>query len=229
MSESSFLLIARRSSLITPMRSIKESSDELNPPVVTTGARIQRTSSKKSPGDYLALALATWGVGYMPIAPGTFGSAVGVGLYLLLRLVTIRIVYLFAPDYHLTYEAVESFRVTLMLVAIICITAAGIWAATRAEKLFGRKDPGRVIVDEIAGQLITFLFIPLAVGLKWWMLVLGLFLFRLFDIWKPYPIRRLEALESGLGIMADDVLAGIYAAVTLTLLLTSIYYVKMIF
>jgi phosphatidylglycerophosphatase A len=211
------------------MRSIKESSDELNPPVMTTGVRIVRTSSKKSLRDYLALALATWGVGYIPVAPGTFGSAVGVGLYLLLRAATTRIVYLFVPDYHLTNESVESFRVALMLVAIICITAAGIWAATRAEKLFGRKDPGRVIVDEIAGQLITFLFIPLAVGLKWWMLLLGFFLFRLFDIWKPYPIRRLEALESGLGIMADDVLAGIYAAVTLTLLLTSIYYVNIIF
>jgi phosphatidylglycerophosphatase A len=211
------------------MRSIKESSDELNPPVMTTGARIVRTSAKKSLSDYLALALATWGVGYMPVAPGTFGSAIGVGLYLLLRAATLRIVYLFVPDYHLTNESVESFRVALMLVAIICITAAGIWAATRAEKLFGRKDPGRVIVDEIAGQLIAFLFIPLAVGLKWWILLTGFLLFRLFDIWKPYPIRRLEALESGLGIMADDVLAGIYAAVTLTVLLTSIYYVNMIF
>jgi phosphatidylglycerophosphatase A len=211
------------------MRSIKESSDELNPPVMTTGVRIVRASSRKSLRDYLALALATWGVGYMPIAPGTFGSAVGVGIYLLLRAATRRIVYLVVPDYHPTYESVESFRVSLMLVVIICITAAGIWAATRAEKLFGRKDPGRVIVDEIAGQLITFLFIPLAVGLKWWMLGLGFLLFRLFDIWKPYPIRRLEALESGLGIMADDVLAGIYAAATLTLLLTSIYYVNMIF
>lgn len=211
------------------MRSIKESSDELNPPVMTTGVSIARTSSKKSLGDYLALALATWGVGYMPVAPGTFGSAIGVGLYLLLRSATTWIVYLVVPNYHLTYESVESFRVALMLVAIICVTAAGIWAATRAEKLFERKDPGRVIVDEIAGQLITFLFIPLAVSLKWWMILLGFLLFRLFDIWKPYPIRRLEALESGLGIMADDVLAGIYAAVTLTLLLTSIYYVNMIF
>jgi phosphatidylglycerophosphatase A len=211
------------------MRSIKESSDELNPPVMTTGVHIVRPSSRKSAGDYLALALATWGVGYMPVAPGTFGSAIGVGLYLLLRAATARIVYLFVLDYHPAYEAVEFLRVALMLVAIVCVTAAGIWAATRAEKLFGRKDPGRVIVDEIAGQLITFLFIPLAVGLKWWMLLLGFLLFRLFDIWKPYPIRHLEALESGLGIMADDVLAGIYAAATLTLLLTSIYYVNMIF
>jgi phosphatidylglycerophosphatase A len=229
MSESSFLLIAHCSSLIIRMRNIKESSDELNPPVTTTGVHIARASNGKHLRDYLALALATWGVGYLPIAPGTFGSAVGVGLYLLLRLATLRIVNLFVPDYHLSNESVESLRVALMLVAIICITAAGIWAATRAEKLFGRKDPGRVIVDEIAGQLITFLFIPLAVGLKWWMILLGFSLFRLFDIWKPYPIRRLEALESGLGIMADDVLAGVYAAATLTLLLTSIYYLNMNF
>jgi phosphatidylglycerophosphatase A len=208
---------------------VKESSDELNPPVRTTGVRVVRTSGKKSLGDYFALGFATWGVGYMPGAPGTFGSAVGVGIYLLLRAATLQIVNLFVPDYHLTYELIEIFRVAFLLLAIICITATGIWAATRAEKLFGRKDPGRVIIDEIAGQLITFLFIPLAVGIKWWVLAFGFLLFRLFDIWKPYPIRRLEALESGLGIMADDVLAGIYAATTLTLLLTSIYYVNLIF
>lgn len=208
---------------------IKESSDELNPPVITRGAHLGRATGRKKARDYLALALATWGVGYMPIAPGTLGSAVGVGLYLMLRSLTIRIVYLHVPDYHLTDEFVESFRVAAMLVVIICLTAIGVWAASRAEKLLGRKDPGAVIVDEIAGQLITFLFIPLGLGLKWWMLVLGFLLFRLFDIWKPYPVRRLEALESGLGIMADDVLAGVYAAATLTLLLTSIYYVKMVF
>jgi phosphatidylglycerophosphatase A len=207
---------------------IKESSDELNPPVVTGGAFIARAHRSRTQLDYLALGFATWGVGYIPGAPGTYGSAVGVGLYLLLHAWTLWIVYFFVPDYSLTYEAVESFRVALMLGVIVLITALGIWAASRTEKILARKDPGIVVVDEVAGQLITFLFIPLGMSLNWWVLVAGFVLFRLFDIWKPYPIRRLEALESGLGIMADDVLAGVYAATTLTVLLTIIDYVKMI-
>ena len=207
---------------------IKESSDELNQPVVTTGAFITRAPRSRTPGDYLALAFATWGVGYAPLAPGTFGSAVGVGLYLLLREGTRRIVYSFSPDYSLTYELIELFRVALMLGVIIVVTALGIRAASRTEKILARKDPGIVVVDEVAGQLIAFLFIPLGMSLNWWILIAGFLLFRLFDIWKPYPIRRLEALESGLGIMADDILAGVYAAATLTLLLTMIHYVKMI-
>ncbi len=207
---------------------IKESSDELNPPIITTGGSSASTSRRRSPSDYLALACATWGVGYAPLAPGTFGSAVGVGLYLLLREGTIRIVYSYVPNYSLTYELVESFRAALMLGVIVVVSALGIWAASRTEKLLARKDPGIVVADEVAGQLITFLFIPLGMSLNWWILLAGFLLFRLFDIWKPYPIRRLEALESGLGIMADDILAGVYAAATLTLLLTIIHYVKMI-
>lgn len=209
------------------MRTVKESSDELNPPVVT-GAMIAPAQRRRSLSDYLALAFATWGVGYAPLAPGTFGSAVGVGLYLLLREGTRRIVYSYVPDYSLTYELVESFRAALMLGVIAVVTALGVWAASRTEKLLARKDPGIVVVDEVAGQLIAFLFIPLGMSLNWWTLIAGFLLFRLFDIWKPYPIRRLEALESGLGIMADDILAGVYAAATLTLLLTIIHYVKMI-
>jgi phosphatidylglycerophosphatase A len=77
-----------------------------------------------------------------------------------------------------------------------------------------------VVVDEVAGQLIAFLFVPFNSG--WLVILVGFGLFRLFDIWKPYPIRRLEMLESGLGIMADDVLAGIYAAILMSLLV-SIY------
>ncbi|HEX8707561.1 MAG TPA: phosphatidylglycerophosphatase A [Pyrinomonadaceae bacterium] len=211
------------------MRTAKESSDELNPPVMTTGAFIAPASGRRTPRDYLALAFATWGVGFLPLAPGTWGSVVGVALYLPLRVATVRVLELLAARYALTYELVESLRVSLMLVAIFCVSGLGIWAASRSEKLLGRKDPGAVVVDEVAGQLITFLFISLSTRLTWWVLVAGFLLFRLFDIWKPYPIRRLEALESGLGIMADDILAGIYAAATLTLLLTSISYVKLIF
>ncbi|HEV7857054.1 MAG TPA: phosphatidylglycerophosphatase A [Pyrinomonadaceae bacterium] len=203
--------------------SLKESSDELNPPVVTRGAVIARApGGKRSASDFLSLALATCGVGYLPLAPGTWGSMVGVVLYLLLRLASLRFINAFYSGDAVNRSLVESLYTMLSLALIICLTAAGVWAATRAEKLLGRKDPGAVVVDEVAGQLITFLFIPLGLNLKWWLVLAGFLLFRAFDIWKPYPVRRLEALESGLGIMADDVLAGIYAAVCL-LLLTTIY------
>jgi phosphatidylglycerophosphatase A len=77
-----------------------------------------------------------------------------------------------------------------------------------------------VVADEVAGQLIAFVFVPFNAG--WWVIIAGFVSFRLFDMWKPYPIRRLEMLDSGLGIMADDVLAGIYAAIVLSVLV-SIY------
>lgn len=210
------------------MRSIKESSDELNPPVITAGGFISLASSKRTASDYFALAVATCGVGYLPVAPGTWGSAVGVVLYITVRAANVRIVTAY-PQNHLPIELVELLRAAFMLGIICCVTLAGIRAATRAEKLLGRKDPGAVVIDEVAGQLIAFLFIPLGVSLKWWAILAGFLLFRLFDIWKPYPVRRLEALESGLGIMADDVLAGLYAATVLTLLLTLIYYVPILF
>jgi phosphatidylglycerophosphatase A len=203
---------------------VKESSDELNPPVVTGGVFIapRAPGGKRSASDYVALALATCGVGFLPLAPGTWGSMVGVGLYLLLRPASMRFINVLSNGDAGNHPLVESLYTTLSLAVIICLTAAGVWAATRAEQLLGRKDPGAVVVDEVAGQLITFLFIPLSLNLKWWLVLAGFLLFRIFDIWKPYPVRRLEALESGLGIMADDVLAGIYAAVCL-LLLTTIY------
>src|ERR671917_101291 len=97
--------------------------------------------------------------------------------------------------------------------------------ATRAEKLLGKKDPGAVVVDEVAGQLITFLFVPWQT--TWtWTVALGFIAFRVFDIWKPYPVRRLEGLGGGVGIMADDMLAGFYAATAMSLLVTLrlIYY-----
>jgi phosphatidylglycerophosphatase A len=201
---------------------IKESSDELNPPVVTTGVSIARARGSRTVGDYLALAMATCGVGYLPLAPGTWGSLVGVGFYLLLHKafglwLALRLPGVvtdggqwpgFSESSHLEFAV-------LLLVLCLVVSAAGVWAATRAESLLGRKDPGAVVLDEVAGQLITFLFIPYLS--QWWVIAAGFLLFRAFDIWKPYPVRRLEGLESGLGIMADDVLAGIYAATVLSL------------
>lgn len=148
------------------------------------------------PTDYLALAIATWGVGYLPLMPGTFGSLVGVGIFL-----------------GLTQVATGNALVAVVLVAIVAVTFAGIWAAARTEDLSNRKDPQKVVVDEVAGQLISLF--PLTLFARWSIVavIISFILFRFFDIVKPYPAGRLEALEGGLGVMCDDLVAGVYAAV----------------
>jgi phosphatidylglycerophosphatase A len=198
------------------MKVVKESSDELNPAVVTT-AYIERPPRRRTTADYVALAVASCGVGYLPVAPGTWGSLVGLGLYLAASAAGGAI-YFAAAERGWQTPHVDALRTTLVLLLLIGLTVAGIWAATRTEAVLGRKDPGVVVIDEVVGQLITFAFVP-AVWAAWG-LVVGFVAFRLFDIWKPYPIRRLEALESGLGIMADDVLAGFYAATVLSLVVS---------
>jgi phosphatidylglycerophosphatase A len=147
----------------------------------------------------LALFIATGlGLGYLPKAPGTFGSLLGIALAL-------------AASFSLSF-------LPLLIALILVVAVAGVWAAGRAAVHFGKKDPQIVVVDEVAGQLITFLAIAGVSGpVHWKYLVAGFLLFRLFDIWKPFPIRRAESLPGGLGIMADDWLAGIYAAVLLAL------------
>ena len=193
----------------------KETSDSISQPVVET-PHIVVAPSRRTVADYVALAVATCGVGFIPIAPGTWGSAVGVVLYLGLRAFGWRP----AGQSPETVALMSAHLTTLLLVAVVVVSLAGTWAATRCERLLRRKDPGAVVVDEVAGQLITFLFVPWGAGP--WAVLAGFLAFRLFDIWKPYPINRLEALESGLGVMADDVLAGAYAAALMSLL-TSIY------
>jgi len=200
------------------MKVVKESSDELNPAVVTT-AFIGRAPRERSLRDYAALAIATCGVGLIPLAPGTWGSLVGVGLYLVARAASVQ-AFVYAKARGWSTPPLESLRTTLILLMLIVMTIAGIWAASRCESLLARKDPGAVVVDEVIGQLLTFVFLPAGIGA--WAIVAGFVTFRVFDIWKPYPIRRLESLEAGLGIMADDVLAGVYAA-TFMSLLTTIY------
>ncbi|HEX8748986.1 MAG TPA: phosphatidylglycerophosphatase A [Pyrinomonadaceae bacterium] len=192
---------------------IKESSDELNPPEVQAGRALPE--ARRSVTDYLALAIATCGVGYLPLAPGTWGSVVGVLLYLIFQRLNLRAYQLMSGR---GFDATNIYllRTTVFVLLISVITLAGIWAATRAETLLRRKDPGAVVVDEVAGQMLAFVFVP--AGAPAWVMLAGFILFRLFDIWKPYPVRRMEALESGLGIMADDVLAGIYSAILLGLI-----------
>lgn len=104
-----------------------------------------------------------------------------------------------------------------LVVAIVAVTFAGIWAGSRTEALAGRKDPGKVVVDEVAGQLIATL--PLAVFKQWSIaaVMVSFVLFRFFDIVKPYPANRLQDLKGGAGIMFDDLVAGVYAAVLVTI------------
>ena len=153
------------------------------------------------PTDYLALSIATCGVGYLPLAPGTFGSLVGLGIFLLFARLTTG-----TP------------LVALVLVLIVAVTLAGIWAGTRIEQLSGRKDPGKVVVDEVAGQLIALF--PLTIFAHWstGLVILSFILFRFFDIVKPYPANRLQELDGGVGIMFDDLVAGVYGAVVVLII-----------
>jgi len=196
--------------------SVKESSDELT---INAPASIVRPVGERTPKDYFALIIATCGVGYIPLAPGTLGSLVGVGLYLFLWAFGHHIVFAGVEHNRFTQEQVWTAELAGVLVVIFLVTMIGIWAASRAEKLFRRKDPSAVVVDEVAGQMVALLSGPLWLQ-TWWSIITAFLLFRMFDIWKPYPIRRLETLESGLGIMADDIVAGAYALIVNSVLIS---------
>jgi phosphatidylglycerophosphatase A len=143
----------------------------------------------------LAVFIATVGYcGYFPVAPGTVGSAAGLLFYLLVW-----------------WAQWPLFEAAL----ILALFAIGVWAGTTAERYFGGIDPGPIVLDEVVGMLITLAFIP--VGLRG--ALIGFVLFRLFDVLKPFPAGRLERLHGGLGVMADDAMAAIYANITLRLVL----------
>lgn len=136
----------------------------------------------------LALAFATAGyTGYFPFAPGTVGSAVGVGVWWLLR------------------QAGASMPVEIACVMLVLV--AGAVAATAAEAALGTRDPGPVVIDEVMGMGVTLIAAPLT----WAAVLLGFLLFRAFDITKPPPARQLERAPGGWGIMLDDLAAGLYA------------------
>jgi phosphatidylglycerophosphatase A len=136
------------------------------------------------------LVATAFGVGLAPLVPGTFGSLPGVVLAWGLG------------------AAVGPWGIAAGLAAV---TAAGTWAAEGAIRHFGDKDPRPVVVDEVAGQMLTLLFVPLT----WQVLLAGFLLFRVFDILKPFPAGALERLPGGAGIMADDLAAGIYGNLVL--------------
>lgn len=145
--------------------------------------------------------LAEWiatgvGAGYLPVAPGTWGSIEAVAA---------------AWAAHRWFPARERL---LIAAAAALFSIMGVWAAGRTARDAKDPDPSKVVVDEIAGQLLTFLFVPLSASV----LILGFLFFRVFDIIKPFPARQSEDLPGGWGIMADDLIAGVFAGVCLLLL-----------
>ena len=202
------------------MSTVKESSDELNPPVVLPATEVAPPKGRRTAGDYVALAIATCGVGYFPIAPGTLGSMIGVFIYVLLRFITFKATRILVPANSFLLFDPQPIFIAIEAGAILLITLVGIWAASRVERLEQKKDPSKVVIDEVAGQLIALLPVPLwVIGPSRLSIFLAFLLFRAFDIVKPYPIRRLEKLESGLGIVIDDLAAGAYAAALLSVII----------
>lgn len=150
--------------------------------------------SQRPPLSDVRILLATWfGAGYAPFAPGTFGS-----------LFALPIGWAFAN---------ESGFAGLAL-ATIGISAIGVWAAEAYMVQAGEHDPGPVVIDEVAGQWLTIL--PMAAAMTWQAVLIGFILFRLFDIWKPWPISWADAnIPGGLGVMVDDIMAGLLGAACL--------------
>ncbi len=133
---------------------------------------------------FILLIATVGGAGYFPLASGTLASGLAVLPYFLLR------------DHTGLYIGIT-----------IALFAIGVWSSHRAERLLQLKDPHAVVIDEVTGYLIAAAFLPH----HWFYPLAAFFLFRLFDIWKPFPIDRSQNLPGGWGIMVDDVLAGIYA------------------
>ncbi|HTI57320.1 MAG TPA: phosphatidylglycerophosphatase A [Verrucomicrobiae bacterium] len=129
---------------------------------------------------------SVFGAGYSPVASGTVGSLVTAVAIWLLPLTLLR-----------------------TAIALVVVTLVGIWAGGRVERVLGRKDPGVIVIDEVAGMLLAVMGLPRSLPV----LITAFLLFRLFDIWKPFPARESQALTGGMGVMVDDLIAGLYALV----------------
>jgi phosphatidylglycerophosphatase A len=157
------------------------------------------------PLDHFGYWIATgFGAGHMPTAPGTFGAAEGVVLFFILSALFNQWLRL-APQWSLA----------LFIVVNVALYAVGVWASNCAIVATGLKDPSVAVIDEVSGQLIAMtplIIFPSPVS-SLAGIAISFVLFRAFDIFKPYPINKLERLPGGFGVMSDDVLAGVYAAV----------------
>jgi len=142
---------------------------------------------------FLIKSIATvFGIGYLPVAPGTWATIAGVALAYFLG------------------RNLPAFTVLLFVLLILGIMASGI-----LEKQLGQKDPGIVVIDEVVGVMIALWGLPLI----WPVMICGFFLFRAFDMFKIYPINKLEAQPGGWGIMLDDCMAGVYTNIILRIAL----------
>ena len=219
------------------------------------GAETAGATSTPAEKPRLALAIATaGGVGYLPKAPGTYGSLVGLLTAFLssvffLQPSSVRALFSLHPDYETVlrnevfplpgtdvHNTVVALPIFLAVGLFFVLGAIGVWSAARAASFAGVEDPQFVVIDEVAGQHLALLLplIPIALPnltahmdlsnftiffalslVNWKYLLLGFILFRVFDIWKPWPVHLMEKLPGGWGIMADDWMAGVYAAILL--------------
>jgi phosphatidylglycerophosphatase A len=187
----------------------------MNPPIPSA----MTSNAARKPRVALALATAL-GLGYAPVAPGTFGSLAGV-LLGWGAMVLARARFDTAPAGGVWDNSARwwSQFASFESAFAVGVSLLGVWAAQKTALYLHMKDPQIIVIDEVAGQLITYLGLatPRTFGVNWKYLLLGFILFRVFDIWKPFPARQAESLPGGLGIMADDWIAGIYAALGLWL------------
>jgi phosphatidylglycerophosphatase A len=209
-----------------------------NTPLTSARSSAATASTQRKPRFALFLATAA-GLGYVPKAPGTFGSLVGLALALLPWWILVGVGIIPADGNFVSRGPHANPLDPLVQCQVwICLTvgALGVWAASRAAIYWSQKDPQRAVIDEVSGQhLALFLgcalplwwkaqppwidahlgFVTSQTALNWKYLLLGFILFRVFDIWKPFPARQAESLPGGWGIMADDWIAGIYAGLGL--------------
>ncbi len=142
------------------------------------------------------------GAGYLPVMPGTYGSAEGVVLFLALAAATVPLRHGF----------------WLLSGAVVLLAILSLWVIAKALPHFPSDDPPAIVLDEVAGQSLTLLVLPLlppAAGMPWLAVAAGFFLFRIFDTLKPYPIWKLGHFKGALGVLADDLGAGVVAAAVL--------------
>jgi phosphatidylglycerophosphatase A len=180
---------------------------------VTTNPSTDATPVKSKPHISYFLATAC-GLGYLKPGPGTWGSLMGLALSILVTwLGAHKILSILRMERSINFWTNGWIPGGSALILVLVVAAIGVIVADNVEKQAGATDPQFVVIDEVSGQLIA-LSLPFIV-LNWKTWLLGFILFRVFDIWKPFPARQAESLHGGWGIMADDWIAGVYAGLVI--------------